>query len=383
MNGTYSPHDLQEGIVSFRRAGRPSTWITLKNYPGHKPLFSAVNTWNAVKIGQRGTKEKPSTEPALAYIEVRGLHVRGDSDLAKEKYAALIGEADARTNGNGISILGRFETNKVHHVRIADNLIEHCNGGGISGIETDWMTIENNTVRNNCWWMIYAGSGISLLDGYNFNGTDNTYRNLIRNNRVSGNRCFVPWRQIKKISDGNGIILDSNYVPASNRIFKGRTLIQNNLSFNNGGSGIHSFKSHRVDIINNTAYLNGASPELRWGQIFLQRTTDARVINNILWARDGQPVNTVGPSLTDKDNTNIRRANNLYFGGGTPPIMGENDVVANPGFLKPSTDAAEADFRLNPNSPAIATGRAEPFRPLLDLDGKPRGVPPTKGAFEK
>jgi hypothetical protein len=382
MNGTYKPNDLQEGVATFRRPGTPAAWITLKNYPGHQPVFSAINTWNTVKIGQRGNKETPSSLPALAYIEVRGLHLRGDSDVAKEKYAERIGEADARTNGNGLSILGRFETNKPHHIRIADNRIEHCNGGGISGIEADHLLIENNTVYNNCWWMIYAGSGISVLDHYDFDATINNYKIVIRNNIVSGNRCFIPWRQIKKISDGNGIIIDSNYTPNTDKGYNGRTLVQNNLSFNNGGSGIHSFKSHRVDIVNNTAYLNGASPELKWGQIFLQRTTDARVINNVLWARDGQPVNTVSPNTSDKENKTVIRANNLYFGGSTPPILGESDVIAAPEFIAPSTDPAKANFRLKKSSPAIATGRRDPFTPLLDLDGKPRGATPTKGAYE-
>lgn len=383
MNGVYTPHDLQEGVVSFRRPGTPAAWITLKNYPGQTPRFAAVNTWNAIKIGQRGSKDKPSSEPALAYLEVRGLHLRGDSDTAKEKYAQRIGEADARTNGNALSVLGRYETHKAHHIRIADNQIEHCNGGGISGIEADYLQIENNTIRNNCWWMIYAGSGISLLDVYNFDATDNVYKMLIRNNTVSGNRCFVPWRQIKKISDGNGIIIDTNYVPAKNHVYLGRTLIQSNLSFNNGGSGIHAFKSHQVDIINNTAYYNGASPELSWGQIFVQVADDVRIVNNILVSRPDQPINSVGKDGGDQKSTRIVRANNLYFGGLAPKLTGEGDLLADPQFVSPSTDPAVANFQLKATSPARKSGRQERFGPLRDLTGKPRTAPPTRGAYEK
>ncbi len=93
-----------------------------------------------------------------------------------------------------------------------------------------------------------------------------------------------------------------------------------------------------MDIINNTAYLNGAPPELKWGQIFLQRTDDARMINNVLVVRDGQPVNTVGADISDKGNTHILRAHNLYFGGGTPPIMGTEDVIAEPRFVNASLE---------------------------------------------
>jgi len=236
----------------------------------------------------------------------------------------------------------------------------------------------------NCWTTIYAGSGISLLDSSNFDATSNVYKSLIKNNISSGNRTYVIWKQIGKISDGNGIIIDTNNNPAKNHVYLGRTLICNNLRFNNGGSGIHSFKSHQIDIINNTAYLNGASPELKWGQIFLQRTDDAKVINNILWARDGQPVNTVSLNSSDKENTNVVRAGNLYFGG-VNPIMGEGDVIADPMFVNPSTDEKVADFHLKPGSPALKAGRVEAFSPLLDIDGKPRpvGSAPDKGAFQR
>jgi hypothetical protein len=381
MEGTYQPRDVQEGVACFRRAGTPAAWVTLKNYPGQKPRFAVVNTWNAIRIGQRGKQDAPSPLPALAYLEIRGLHFRGDSDVAKEKYAEFLGKADPRTNGNATTITGRFETNPPHHIRVADNLMEFCAGGGTGSGECDWVTVEDNVIRNNCWWMIYAGSGISLLGATNFDAAANVYKCLVRNNIVSGNRCFLPWKQIGKVSDGNGIIIDSNHDPGKKKTYLGRTLVQNNLSFNNGGSGIHSFKSHQVDIINNTAYLNGASPELKWGQIFLQKTADARVVNNILWAREGQPVNTVGPNTSDKDNTQVVRASNLYFGG-TTPIMGAGDVIADPLFVRPSTDPAAADFRLQPNSPAIRAGRREPFAPPRDLDGKPRGAQPARGAYE-
>ncbi|WP_395139004.1 hypothetical protein [Armatimonas sp.] len=205
------------------------------------------------------------------------MHIRGDSDVAKEKYAAFIGESDARTNGNALSVLGRFETNKAHHVRIADNLIELCNGG----------------------------------------------------------------------------------------------------------SGIHAFKSHQVDIIHNTAYYNGASPELNWGQIFVQVTDDIRIVNNILVSRPNQPINSVGPDGGDQKSTRIVRAHNLYFGGLAPKLTGEGDLLADPQFVNPSTDPTVANFQLKPTSPARKSGRQERFGPFPDLKGKPRSVPPTRGAYEK
>jgi hypothetical protein len=248
--------------------------------------------------------------------------------------------------------------------------------------------MENNVSRFNCWLTIYATSGMGTLGTANFDAADNVYKVLIRNNRVSWNRTYVKWKQINKMSDGNGIIVDSLVMPTENKAYIGRTLVQNNVSTYNGGSGIHAFKARRIDIVNNTAFMNAATPELEWGQIFLQRTDDARVINNILWARDGEPVNTVSKDLSDKGNTNIVRANNVYFGGGYAPIMGTDDLVADPYFVDPALTTWQsptlANFRLKPGSPALKRGRWEPVTPLTDIDGNPRPLnePPDVGAFQ-
>jgi hypothetical protein len=385
MDGTYVPvSDPQKGVAFFQRPGAPAAWITLKNYPGHKPVFSNVGAWNAIRIGSRGTKEVPSPLPALAYLEVRGLRIRGNADTVKETNPELINQSNPLTNGNGISVENRFETNTPHHIRIADNVVEYCSGAGFAGIGGDWLTVENNIVRNNCWWMIYAGSGISFLDSANFDGAANVYKSLIRGNVASGNRTFIKWRQINKISDGNGIIIDTNYVPAKNQVYLGRTLVQNNLSFNNGGSGIHAFRSHQVDIVNNTAYYNGASPELNWGQIFVQVTDDITMRNNILVSRPNQPINSVGPNGGDQNSTNVVRSHNVYFGGLPPKLTGEYDLAADPQFVSPSTDSKIADFHLRPGSPARRSGWRGAIVPWCDLDGKPRpaNAAPDRGAYQ-
>ena len=378
MDGIYARHD----DIGFRRGGTPAAWITLKNYPGQHPILTS-DSWNVIKIG-RGRNGSPTAEPALAYIELRGLHVRGNALVAKERFPQDVGKVLSDTNGNGISIDGRYETNVIHHVRIADTLVEDCCGGGIGAGEADWVTAENDVSRDNCWWTIYACSGISFLSTSNFDAADNVYKDLIRNNVTSGNRCYVKWGKVNKISDGNGIIIDSNYEPQKDKVHRGRTLIQNNLSFNNGGSGIHSYHSHRVDIVNNTAYYNGASPELRWGQIFVQEGDDARILNNVLVSRPGQPINSVGPDGGDQNSTKIVRANNVYFGGLPPKFTGDNDVFADPQFVNASTDSATADFHVRPGSPALKSGWQGALVPLLDLDGKhrPMAAAPDRGAYQ-
>ena len=86
----------------------------------------------------------------------------------------------------------------------------------------------------------------------------------------------------------------------------------------------------------------------------------------------------------DSGTSGIIRANNLYFSGSKPNIPGVGDVVADPQFVNPSDDAAVADFRLKPGSPAIKAGRWELFSPILDLDGKlrPTNAAPDLGAYQ-
>lgn len=382
MDGEY--HVDLGGVASFRRAGTPTGWIVLKNYPGVRPTFSCTG-WNTVSIGA-GSKDNYSSV-SLAYLEVRGLHVRNEADVVRTKYPDSIGKVDSRSNTNGIAIDGRYMTNVPHHIRFADNIVEYCPGQGLGALEADWVTIENNISRYNCWTTIYGTSGVSILGASNFDGANNVYKQLVRNNVCYRNETFEKWASAGKFSDGNGIILDVNKNTSDrpNSTYLGRTLVQSNLCFDNGGSGIHSYKGSRVDIINNTAYLNSASTELQYSQIFASTADDVRILNNILVApvanlaagEKAEPVNASNAC------TNMLVANNLYFGGNTAPTLGPGDVIADPLFVLPTRDGTIANFHLQPTSPAASKGVRYAFSPLLDLDGKQRLLIPSKGVYEK
>lgn len=390
MDGTFRGGNAP--VASFRRGGTPDAWIVLKNYPGAKPTLTSTG-WNIVSIAD-GSKEKPSDLPALAYLEVRGLHVRGEGDVAKAKYPEAMNKGDSRTNSNGIAIDGRFMRNIPHHIRLADNIVEFCPGQGLGSIEGDWITIENNISRSNCWTTIYATSGISVMGFVNFDGLDNVYKRLIRNNTCYRNETFEIWEAVKHPSDGNGIILDVNAGPdphakttfhTASR-YAGRTLVQSNVSFDNGGSGIHTVSANRVDIVGNTCYLNSASKSLEYSQIFSYGSEDVRIMNNILVApvadvtsgAKPEPVNRLGGK-----NTDVVFSHNLYFGGNIAPTLGEGDAIGDPRFVRASRDGSVSDFHLEADSPAVGKGMSLPFAPLLDRDGKVRKSLPSLGAFEK
>ena len=377
-------------VASFPRAGTPAAWIVLKNYPDQQPTFFS-NGWGIVSMGL-GYSGHPDTGPPLAYLEIRGLHVRGEGDVVKTKYPDSMDKPDSRSNSGGINVDSRYSA-LAHHIRIADNLVEFAPSMGIAG-GADWLTIENNVCRSNCWTNIYACSGISVAENHNFDAQANVYKQLIRNNVCCHNQNYEMWLDLKRYSDGNGIILDVNQGadpnqpppahPVSNYI--GRTLVQSNLCYDNGGSGIHTVTAYHVDVINNTVYLNSASVHLEYSEMFSYGSSDVHFINNILVApvanvaagEKPEPVNKGGGT-----NTNVTFSHNVYFGGNIAPTLGEGDVIADPQFLRATIDTATADFHLKPGSPAIGKGVIMPFSPLLDLDSKPRANPPSIGAYEK
>lgn len=381
LNGTY---DTKSGVLlNIQKSGTANAYITVKAMPGHKPKFTASgNVWNTVSIN--------GSYVILDGIELAGNNANLTYEGAMAAYNHHLGGGKnfsdyAAFNTNAITIGGpKAESKFPHHVVVRNCRVHDFPGGGINAIQADYVTIENNVVFNNAWYMMYAGSGISILTPFN-SDRQTGYKNFIRNNIVSGNKTTVPWIQLKKLSDGNGIIIDVNQhayhnqdspAATADEAYTGRTLVENNVSFNNGGSGIHSFKADHVDIINNTAYHNGTV--VNYPDIFTNQCHDVNIINNIMYARDGGQCNS-----KPKNPTEIY-AYNVYFNGQVGQ-KGEGDIEADPQFVKPSTDHELADFKLKNTSPAVNRGSSKPGSfSGKDVVGtvRPKGAAPDRGAYE-
>ncbi|MFN3381563.1 MAG: T9SS type A sorting domain-containing protein, partial [Runella zeae] len=211
------------------------------------------------------------------------------------------------------------------------------------------------------------------------------YKNFVRNNICNTNKTTIPWINLKRLSDGNGIIIDVNQHaynsqnaanPTPEEAYTGRTLVENNVSVNNGGSGIHSFKADHVDIINNTAYHNGTV--VGYPDIFTNQCHDVNIINNIMYARLGGDCNSK-PKFADE-----KYSHNIYFNGKVG-YQGEGDVIADPQFANLSTDLILGNFNLKKGSPAIDQGNnTTGFFSQKDILGVPRpyGIKPDRGAYE-
>ena len=401
-NGTYTNIDKSNGsaVLNITRSGKADAWITWKARPGHRPDVRPIG-WCGIQVSG-------------SYHVLDGLTVTGSNDsivLLKAQEDAKNPKPDPYYNTNGIFFNGRGKQpdEKPHHLVIRNCVVNKCPGGGIVGIEMDYLTVEDCKVYENAWFMRYGGSGITTLNNWAHDDASG-YHIIIQRNFVWNNKTLVPWEKIGKLSDGNGILLDvtdQNPVqgatnpnadaavkPATAQAtapvsvtavtapekpkrpeWKGRALIANNVSAFNGGSGIHTFRTSHVDIINNTTYHNGGI--VGYQELFPNRSDDVVILNNIIVPRPG------GKVTSNNRNTNIRWDYNLYPAA-QDVFVGANDVVADPRFMDVQSDPTKGNFRLANGSRAHNSGSTAVAQPT-DITGKsrPKGIGRDRGAFEQ
>jgi hypothetical protein len=349
MNGEYRNEGERGTVLKINRSGTAKAWIKFKAYPGHFPKIKH-NTWSGINLAN-----------GVSYIEINGLEVIGSNASISLDYALSqkSNTTNPLTNGSCIDINGRQGI--VHHINILNNKVHDCPAAGISAIETDYVKLDNNTVFNNAWYSPYGASGISFLYTSDYDN-NRGYKNFVTNNRTYNNRQYVRTLSSARISDGNGIIMDSTKL-GKNGGYKGRTLIANNISFNNGGGGILSHLSEHIDIVNNTVYGNAKSPELTKGQLYAGYSNDVKIFNNIIYAPSGKNGNS------NRMNTNVSYDYNLYPKGVVNAVLGSHDVIGDPKFI----NLSGADFRIKSTSPAINRGYY--FKDVkTDYAGNPRPV---------
>ena len=365
MNGTYSSSPDGVVIVRITRSGTAAQPIVYKNYPGHTP-FIDFNVWTAIKV-----------TGGASYIVIDGFKIRGNNrnitlnDALNQpgSCANTTGSPNPVYNGSGVDVSGN-----THHVTVRNCEVYECGGTGIGTGSADYVTIENNLVYNNCWYSKYGNSGISMNESWDYDNNTTGFKMIIRNNIVYGNRLYVPWRSgtvCQGITDGNGIILDIN----RNSGYLGKFLVENNVVYRNGGRGIHVYKSDNATVRNNSTFKNCASPELSEGEITIITASNVQVYNNIMFARDGERVN----SLTGV--TNFSGNNNISYNSILRGFYNADDIIIDPLF----TDTLNNNFTLLANSPAINAGsNLSGTYSAADILGvaRPVGALPEIGAYE-
>jgi parallel beta-helix repeat protein len=381
--GTYTVAGSQ-AVLSITRTGSAALgYLVFKNYPGETPLIEFSGT-NGIEVIN-----------GSSYIEINGFEIKGYKGAtdtrtvagAETQYANYATCATPTYNaiyaGNGIVVKdndNNITTDNSHHIKILNCKVHDCGGGGIAILGGDYITVEDNEVYRNAFYSFYANSGISIYQPYNSDATTG-YKIVIQRNKSYLNDSKIKWTNGCKFSDGNGIILD-DYRNTQNTsaygIYTGKTLVANNITFGNGGSGIHAYSSNNIDIVHNVSYQDGQRAIYNDGGIYGNTTANVQILNNIIVGIAGKKVNI------NLSNTSHTVNYNIFYLGLTPTVSGVNDLKAtNPLFVNGSIDPAVADFRLSSTSPAVNSGTL--FSAVTtDFTGAARvvGTLPDRGAYE-
>ncbi|WP_217428889.1 right-handed parallel beta-helix repeat-containing protein, partial [Micromonospora maritima] len=356
-------------VLGVTRSGTARRWITYAAYPGERPVVRATG-WQGISV-------------RAAYVTVAGFTVIGSratltpAQIAKAKRNDI---SDVEVTSNCIAVdewAKADPPHRPHHVVVWGNTVTDCPLVGIAAQYADYVTIAYNEAARNGWWSPFGGSGISVFGGWNSDGNTG-YKMIVRGNVTHDNWNKVPCRcsGFTKITDGNGIIVDSHDnadvagPPLFQKPYAGRTLVENNISYNNGGRGINVFKSDHVDVVNNTLYHNARHPAIET-DLGVTKARDVRVANNIVVAAGGKPAVQVGAAV------DVRLTSNLVVGVSRAPAD-PGALTGDPRFVAPDA----GDFRLKPDSPAIDSGVAA-LAPSTDGRRVPRAGRVDRGALER
>lgn len=352
--------------ISVRVSGRPDAWIKLKAAPGTRPKIVS-SAWSGIEL--RG---------GIGYVEIDGFELDWVADPA----------AGRPVHGSGIAPMYAS-----HHIRVLNNVVHGFGNGGIISLDCDYLHLEGNVIYNCAKTSPYGGSAISLCRAFDFDQGAG-YHNVVRGNVCNDNELKVAVLESsggngRILTDGNGIIIDVFNRSRANPLkphgedrdgplapYHGRTLVENNLIYDNGGRGIHVFRSSNVDVVNNTCYMNQKSADINGGEFTAIEGSHIVILNNVAYGRKEKRGNSQDGS------TQVVWGHNLFFNV-ADVLLHDGIIEADPMFAAPGPDAKPEGFRLQPGSPALGQGIA-PVAPAADLARAPRpaGGPIDLGAYQ-
>ena len=316
MNGTYTGPQGGD-VVDITTSGTASAPITFEAAPGQTPVINSSGSWNAIKI-------------EASYIVVNGFTVVGDAaNYTLSQALAGYSTGSPKLDGAGINVTGNPGVNVPNHITIENNTVYNEPGAGIGSGHADYLNILNNVVHDNAHWSAFGNSGISIVESGN-SDTNSGVHDIISGNLVFGNAQLVPTNGAGTITDGEGIILDSNTG------FVGEILVANNTVYGNGSAGIESFRTNGAVITDNTVYGNNTANVLQTAsvdEIFINQSNNDTVTNNITTAPDLTPPTvsslTESPSSGDlnagKTVTLTLKLNEAVIVAGGKPTLTLND----------------------------------------------------------
>jgi hypothetical protein len=309
-----------------------------------------------------------------------------------------------------------------HHIWLLNSIVRNFSEVGFLGQDADYHYVIHNTFVNNSNSTCDAqGSGVSIaaehpIPGYTPTADDTTNPNpLLGPTWQVGGSFFhvvveynVTFNNALTgcgggVTDGNGIIFDTNAGFAGNSTnYTAPMLAAFNVTYNNGGGGVHVLGSSNVTVANNSCY-NNYLDQRNSGEgrpcIDDQDGSGATIINNIAVAIPA----TVSSC---SDTAPFRQWNNAYIGsptaGQTTDVFSHNisDIIGvscngevamfngdtysatdnflstTPGWVNVGTSSVGTEttppigsnFALAPGSKAIGAGLTKPYLPASSVD---------------
>ncbi len=362
LDGVYEEDAGDGNGIAISVSGTEDAWVTITAYPGARPVIRTVHS-NGLQV------------QGASYVEVSHLTFEGAVEPGNPNYS-----------GSGINVDGRYVVQaKNHHIRIIGNTISGFGGGGIPVTGTSHLEIRDNVIFDVAAVEPTQHSGISILEPTNPGiGDDaNGYSNYI-----TGNVVYEVENKVRseagRFTDGNCIIMDRLRV----NDYQGRTLIANNVCYDNGGRGVQVYQSSKVDVVHNTLYQNLKTPEIasRGGDLGAFESSDVVFANNLVFANEG-----LFPARS-ADSSGIVFENNLYVGSRPANYGGaehDGEIVITDVDRELVVSAGSASdaraYDLVKGSSAIDAGSTR-FVNVVDRDfagrDRSRGSAPDIGAFE-
>jgi parallel beta-helix repeat protein len=372
------------------------------------------------------------------FVVVDGFELDGNNSLQTDGVADTCIGTDDATYGRGNSSYQAGASS--HHLWVLNNIIHHCNLSGVTFNNKEWFYTIHNTVYHNSWTSGYQGSGIGYVvvqcieasgtncytsgiagtpsSGYDYtpSGNDVVFNppagyypfhnvvawNVVYNNRLNYNNPVG----CANHTDGNGIIMDTFLDGFSNTLtYPYQTLVMNNVSYFNGGRGIHVFASSTVTVANNTAFNNNTDTCLAVaayvnGDLSQQGGANNVWINNASKSVANLRNNTCallagnGRGVTDTNNSyNNNVLSTTRPTKGNPPCVFDNDVTyfacssnkcnTDPGFVNATAGVAagnngapiggtwipgNSNFAITTTSPAYSYAKPEAYLPSQNTD---------------
>jgi hypothetical protein len=329
-------------------AGNSSAWITYKNYGDS----AAVLVWNGGS-GQSDTSmvnfyNSTRFSSGKNYIEVRGLKFNGQ-------------------NQSSVALTCHWS----HHLRFVNNTIANMGAAGLSSTFCDYITANHNLIYHNGYLQGWS-SGISLNSNQWYDTYPGFHNNVV-NNTISGTVDNSSHH-----SDGNGIIMDlSNSSYDYSTANTPRTLIANNVIYQNGGRCIEIYVVTNIWTVNNTCYKNALDTrQAGIGEIVSNKSNDSYFINNVVYSWNSRQ-----PYQKLNDNRNIVYYKDMYYGGSnnfmysdSSQLINANPLFLNPPSVCPTTSEQYARARigdglmLQSTSPAIDKGIDPSMLPGLSTE---------------